>query len=398
MAEYDRERGTVTEQSGILVDEALRSIHRAALAITSELSLPRVLETIVVTARDLVHARYAALGVPSSYGSLEQFITEGITEEERQAMAHPPEGKGLLGQLLKQTTSMRLDNLHESPFSVGFIENHPWMVNFLGVPIVSRGEVLGSLYLCDKTDGTLFDESDQALIESLAAYAAVAIENARLYQQVRRLAVLEERERIGMDLHDGIIQSIYAVGLTLEHSSLLLEEDSEAAKIRLRYAIDTLNQTIRDIRNYIMDLRPQRMKVQDLGESLRQLVHEFRANTLVEIKLEMEPEVAMLLDEGIATALFHIAQEALANAAKHAAATELHVTLGRADRQACLKVSDNGVGFEPGQADRLLGHGLSNMSLRAQSVGGKLEVESAPMQGTTLTATVPLRKGHPPVI
>lgn len=375
-----------------LTEQQLNAIHKAALAITSELSLTRVLETIAVTARDLVGARYAALGVPGPNGGLERFITEGITEEERHAMDHLPEGRGLLGYILTSRQTLRLDDLHQSPHSAGFIENHPWMVNFLGVPIAARGEILGSLYLCDKQDDTLFTEEDEVLIETLASYAAVAIENARLYQQVRRLAVLEERERIGMDLHDGIIQSIYAVGLTLEHSSLLMEDDTEAAGARLRYAIDALNQTIRDIRNYIMDMRPQRMEVHNLGDSLRQLVREFRANTLVEIHLQFEVGVEAVLDEGKSTAVFHIAQEALANAAKHATATELKVIVERKVNQVHLRVCDDGVGFDPEQIDRLLGHGLSNMSLRAQSVGGRLEVESEPMRGTTVRAIFPFKR------
>ena len=195
-----------------------------------------------------------------------------------------------------------------------------------------------------------------------------------------------------MDLHDGIIQSIYAVGLTLEHSSLLLDDDPEAAKARLNYAIEALNQTIRDIRNYIMDLRPQRMKVDDLGESLRQLVREFHANTLIDIDLKFNGNVEAVLDENTSTALFHIAQEALANAAKHAAASELRVEVSRLDRYVQLVVSDDGIGFEVDDVDRLLGHGLSNMTLRAQAVGGRLELNSAPMQGTTIKALFPFKK------
>ncbi len=382
----------MVDHSQALSEDMLRAIHRAALSITSELSLPRVLELIVKTAKQLVRVKYAALGVPGPGGRLEQFITEGMTDEELSRMTHLPEGKGLLGQILTSSETVRVDHMRAAPGTAGFSPHHPVMDSFLGVPIIARGEILGSLYLCDKEDGSLFSDSDQSLIEMLAAYAAVAIENARLYQQVRRLAVLEERERIGMDLHDGIIQSIYAVGLTLEHSSLLLEDDRDAAKQRLRYAIDALNQTIRDIRNYIMDLRPQRMKAHDLGESLRQLVREFRANTLIEVKLEMDGEIEAVLNEGTSTALFHIAQEALANAAKHAAATELRVVARREDRHVRLEVIDNGVGFDQEQVDNLLGHGLSNMSLRAQSVGGRLRIDSAPMRGTTVTATFPLRK------
>ena len=375
-----------------LAPETLSAIHRAALAITAELSLPRVLEAIVKTAKQLVGVRYAALGVPGPNGKLEQFITEGMSEEEVSHMSHLPEGKGLLGHILTTTETIRLDDMAASPYSYGFTPHHPIMHSFLGVPIVARGEILGSLYLSDKEDGSSFTDADQSIIETLAAYAAVAIENARLYQQVRRLAVLEERERIGMDLHDGIIQSIYAVGLTLEHSALLLDDEPDQAKQRLRYAIDALNQTIRDIRNYIMDLRPQRMKVLDLGESLRQLVREFRANTLIEVKLEMASDVESFLDEGTSTALFHIAQEALANAAKHAAATELRVSVRRLEREVQLQVIDNGVGFEQDEVDSLLGHGLSNMTLRAQAVGGRVEIASQPMKGTTVTARFPFKK------
>ncbi len=378
------------------IDSQLSAISDAALAITSELSLPRVLETIVRTARKLVGARYAALGVPGPHGKLEQFITDGMTEEELRRMEKLPEGRGLLGLIQSTTQTIRLENLRQSPLSVGFCANHPQMTTFLGVPIVARGEVLGSLYLCDKEDGTPFTDSDQLIIETLAAHAAVAIENARLYQQVRRLAVLEERERIGMDLHDGIIQSIYAVGLTLEHCSLLLEEDVECAKDRLRQAITSLNETIRDIRNYIMDLRPQRMRVHDLSESLRRLVREFRANTLIEVQLSMGEDVEDVLDESTSTALFHIAQEALANAAKHAAATELRLQVQRNDHNVRLIVSDDGVGFDPAKVESLLGHGLSNMALRAQAVGGDLEITSAPMQGTTVRATFPFKTRQEP--
>ncbi len=371
----------------------MTAIHQAALTITAELSLPRVLETIVKTARQLVGVRYAALGVPGPQGTLEQFITEGMTEEEVKRIGRLPTGKGLLGAIQIDPHTIRLDDISQSPLSAGFCPHHPHMTTFLGVPIVARGEILGSLYLCDKEDGTPFTDADQTLTETLAAYAAVAIENARLYQQVRRLAVLEERERIGMDLHDGIIQSIYAVGLTLEHSSLLLEEDPEAAKIRLRYAIDALNQTIRDIRNYIMDLRPQRTKVSDLNQSLHRLVREFHANTLTEITLDIDSGIEHALDETTSTALFHIAQEALANAAKHAEATQLRVSVRRENNHVSLVVRDDGVGFDQNEVERLLGHGLSNMSLRARTVGGRLLVESAPSAGTTVTAIFPAKKG-----
>ena len=228
------------------------------------------------------------------------------------------------------------------------------------------------------------------MIETLAGYAAVAIENARLYQQNQRLAILEERERIGIDLHDGIIQSIYAVGLTLEHSRYLLDDkDVPASRERLGEAIDGLNMIIKDIRNYIMDLRPERFQGTDLSTALARLTREFQANTLAEVDLDYDARLNGQLDERTAVTAFHIVQEALANAAKHAAATHLDVNVRSEDSTILLKIRDNGRGFTQDDTDRRLGHGLSNMALRARAIGGELSVSSAPGEGTEVVAELP---------
>jgi signal transduction histidine kinase len=371
----------------------LSAVHEAALAITSELSLPVVLNRIVGLARDLAGARYAALGVPCSDGSgqLERFVTSGVTDKQFEKIAHRPEGKGVLGELLRADAEpIRLRSVADHPHSVGFPAHHPEMTSFLGVPIRSRGELLGSLYLADKVDADEFSEEDQLLVETLAAYAAVAIENARLYQQVKRLAVLEERERIGMDLHDGIIQSIYAVGLTLEYAGLMLEEDPGVTQRHLQGAIDGLNTTIRDIRNYILDLRPQRLEGDDLETALQGLMREFRANTLAEINLDYDEGLRDVLSVRSAIAAFHIAQEAMANAAKHAAATCLNVRVEMLDSACVLSVSDNGRGFSAKDTVPRLGHGLSNIDLRARSAGGRAEIHSELGKGTTVRAYLPI--------
>lgn len=373
-------------------DVLLGPIHEAALTVTSELSLPKVLQKIVHLARDLVRAEYAALGVPGPHGKLEQFLFSGY---DRHAAEQPcekwPEGLGLLGEIMFGGESLRLRDLNQHPSAVGFPEGHPYMESFLGVPIVARGNTIGMLYLTNKIDAEEFCEDDQRAIEMLAAYAAVAIENAKLYQQVQRLAVLEERERIGMDLHDGIIQSIYAVGLTLEHGAMVLDEDPKAARSVIQGAIDGLNQTIRDIRSYILDLRPQRMKPYDLSGSLERVVREFRANALVDVTLDVPDDLGEDLGEQTSTALFLIAQEALANAAKHAGATSLLLQVRRLDGKAIeLVVQDDGAGFDVTHTEAILGHGLSNMHLRALSVGGRLDVQSEQGKGTTVTATLPI--------
>lgn len=369
---------------------ALDSVHEAALTITSELSLPVVLERIVNIARDLVGARYAALAVPALHGGLEQFLVSGMDAQEMEQVAHLPVGEGLLGHLLHADAKpLRLRDLSEHPASVGFCEGHPVMTSFLGVPIVSRGELLGSLYLTDKEGADEFDSVDERLIEMLAAHAAVAIENARLYQQVRRLAVLEERERIGMDLHDGIIQSIYAVGLTLEMAGLQVGEDVDKAEEYLGQAVDGLNAIIKDIRNYILDLRPHKFQGDDLEQALRNLTREFRANTLAEIDLRFDERLDHTISRELATILFHITQEALANASKHAAATRLSVALRQDGNQLVLSVRDNGRGFEVDEVEPVIGRGLSNMQLRARAVGGQVKYESVIREGTCVWAYFP---------
>ena len=376
---------------GHLPPGILDSIHEAALTITSELSLTVVLNRIVNIARDLVNAQYAALGIPDPTGShLVQFITAGM-QEQAHTMSHLPMGKGLLGALLEPDAQpIRIRNIAADSRSVGSVEGHPQMTSFLGVPIRSRGQLLGNLYLTNKIGADEFSTQDQKIIETLAGYAAVAIENARLYQQVQRLAVLEERDRIGMDLHDGIIQSIYAVGLTLEHVDYVVDEDKAAARDRLNEAISGLNLIIKDIRNYILDLRPERFEGTDLAAALKRLAHEFQANTLATVDVQYDHAINGQINERMAVAAFHIVQEALANAAKHAAASELDVRLAVDGDQLILQVADNGRGFTMEDANQRLGHGLSNMQLRAHSVGGRLSIQSALGEGTEIVATLPL--------
>jgi signal transduction histidine kinase len=377
---------------GHLPPRTLDAIHEAALTITSELSLPVVLNRVVTIARDLVQARYAALGIPDPTGSnIVQFITSGMTPEEEHAIGNLPVGRGLLGELLEpDARPIRIASIADDPRSVGFPPNHPPMTSFLGVPLRLRGKLLGNLYLTDKMGEDAFTEDDQKIIETLAGYAAVAIENAQLYQQVQRLAVLEERDRIGMDLHDGIIQSIYAVGLTLEHVQYLLNENPPGAEERLDEAIKGLNLIIKDIRNYILDLRPERFEGTNLAAALDRLAREFQANTLADVDVSYDGKLSGQLDEKSAAAAFHIVQEALANAAKHAAATHLSVIVARMGPEVVIGIRDNGRGFDEDKPQERLGHGLSNMQLRARSVGGRLKVRSRPGEGTLVTAYLPL--------
>jgi signal transduction histidine kinase len=258
------------------------------------------------------------------------------------------------------------------------------------IPLTARGNVVGVLCLAAKYPRQM-DERTEDLLMSIGTWAGLAIENARLHRQARRIAVLEERERIGMDLHDGIIQSIYAVGLALDYAQIALDEDPKLAKIKIEQAVEGLNNTIRDIRTYILDLRPRQFRGEDLMTGLQQLVDEFTANSRAGATLIGPKNGLVGLPTSHATALFHICQEALANVAKHSRAQQVTIHLWSTDERMLLEVSDNGRGFDLRKMSVTLGHGLSNMHARAHKAGGDVEITSEPGDGTTVLAWVPKR-------
>jgi len=549
------------------LEERLVALHRASLELVSNLSLDSLLERIVSLACEQSRARYAALGVVNDKGELVQFIPVGMTKEQVRRMDHPPYGKGLIGALQKEQHTIRVADIGADPRSVGFPHHHPQMRSFLGVPILLGNRLLGQLYLTDRMDYPEFTEDDERVIEMLAVYAAIAInnarmyadlverdraltlrnedlalvndiaavltnaqeveeildqtlkrvmsylgveageiflaeeggtelrlalhrgeaaeafwtrdrfqigegfvglvaqtgkplvstalqhdlrylrravveagfhciaciplathgsvvgvmgvatrrerlfdqreidlltaigtwagitiENARLHRQSRRLAVLEERERIGMDLHDGIIQSIYAVGLALDYARDAVEEDPKQARLKIEQAIEGLNGTIRDIRAYILDLRPHQFRGEDLKDGLQHLVDEFRTNTLAKATLLVPENGLAGLPTSHATALFHICQEALTNVAKHAQASHISVHLWKAPERVLLEITDDGQGFDLRKMSITLGHGLSNMHTRARRVGGDVEITSDAGEGTTVLAWVPTQE------
>ena len=549
------------------IEARLVALHRASLELVSDLSLELVLERIAHHAREQAGARYAALGVLNDQGELVKFIPFGMPSDEVQQMGHPPIGLGLIGAIAKERRTIRVPDISQDDRGMGVPPNHPRMTSFLGVPILSGTQLLGQIYLTDKEDYTEFTRDDERVIETLAAYAAVAIVNARMYenlverdealsqrnkdlgllndigemlassnqmdeilekildhvmsyleveageiflteedglslrmamhrgeaadvfwtkdqfrvgegivglvaesakplvsnslqqdirflrrqvikagfqsvacipltaqgnvvgvmgiatrhmqrlnqrelglltaigtwagtaienvrlnQQGRRLAVLEERERIGMDLHDGIIQSIYAVGLALDYARMEVESNPHKALVKLEQAIESLNSTIRDIRTYIMDLRPRQFRGENLKESLQRLIDETRANTRLEIILTGPQDGDLILPTVTATALFHICQEALANIAKHAQAHQAKIDLRTAPGRVILKISDDGVGFDLPKMRMALGHGLANMITRARKVGGDIEINSEPGKGTSILAWAPLNQ------
>jgi two-component system sensor histidine kinase DevS len=371
------------------LQERLIALHEASLELIKDVSLDHVLERIVKIACEQAEARYAALGVLDEDSKLVKFITVGMTDDEIKLIDHPPVGKGLIGELMNTETPLRVSVIQEHPRSSGFPAHHPPMVSFLGVPIRTLNHQLGQIYLTEKIGAPAFTADDERIIQMLAAYAAAAIQNARLYENTHRLAVLEERERIGMDLHDGIIQSIYGVGLSLESALHSFAENPQDAKTRVEHSIESLNQAIRDLRAYILDLRPLEMGNEGLMGGLNRLITEFRANTLATVQLTSTDHKLQELSPSRSMVLFHICQEALANIAKHARAQQVEISLWSTEERVLMEIHDNGKGFEIEKINATIGHGLANMQTRARSVGGDVDISSVIGEGTTVLAWVP---------
>ena len=372
------------------VGDADRRLIEAGMELASERSLGAVLQRIVQLAVELTDARYGALGVLApDRGSIEEFVTVGITPERRAAIGDPPVGHGLLGELIRDPRPLRIPDIAADPRSVGFPPNHPPMTSLLGVPVLGRGTVFGNLYLTDKRQADAFDEEDERILVVLATQAAVAVENARLSdeaerhgRELQRLQVLEERERIGKELHDGVIQSLFAVGMNLQ-AIAAASSDQEVAR-RLETAVDDVDHAIRDLRNYIFGLRPGILADRQLDQAIKELATEFGARSGVLTVVEVEAAAAAVFASR-ANDVVQLVREALSNVGRHAEATTCRVSFGGEDSGYVLEIDDDGNGFDVGAATA--GMGLRNLEERVVALGGSFEVRSVPGEGTTVRAT-----------
>ena len=367
----------------------LRALNEAGLALSAELETESLLHKIAELARVVGDARYAALATFDEHGVVMRFYAAGISDEDRARIGHLPVGKGILGLLPREGRPIRLRDLHEHPASVGFPANHPPMTTFLGVPIRWRGESVGNLYLTEKQGATEFTIEDEEALLALAAQAAIAIENARLYAQTSQMSVLEERHRIGMDLHDGAIQSLYGLGLLIEDAAAQVDTAPRDAKTQLGRAVDRLNAAIADLRNYVLGLRPIRGSDRPLRESLPSLANQIGTNALLRVDVTVEPAAESSLDQSAREAVYYVAADALGNVARHARARHAGLSLRLADGMVVLEVVDDGVGYDTTNATS--GFGLRNMRERAFQVGARLDVTSTPDAGTRLVMRIPAR-------
>ena len=365
----------------------------AGMTLGSELDLDAVLRRIVELAVQITGARYGALGVLNEDGeTIERFITEGVSDEVRAAIGHPPVGHGILGLLIRERRPMRLPDLGADPRSYGFPPNHPPMHSFLGAPVLALGQVFGNLYLTEKQGAEVFSDDDEAALVVLATQAGVAVENARLHaetqrasQELRRLEVLEERERIAKELHDGVIQSLFAVGMGLQGTAGMARDEDLAS--RIAGAVEEIDRAIRDLRNYIFGLRPGILADRQLDQALKELGNEFQTRSDVLTIVEVDPVVAAELASRAAD-IVQLTREALSNVGRHANATSCRISLRRTSEGAELAIDDDGVGFD--LASTRAGMGLANLEDRVEGLGGMLTIESIAGEGTTLRATLPL--------
>jgi signal transduction histidine kinase len=378
------------DRSGI----ALAAMSDAVHAIAGERAIEPVLQRIVGASRELAGARYAALGIPDGQGNFAQFITAGMSEKLIAAMGPLPRTHGLLGAMLDTDRPYRTEDIKRDPRFRGWWPSaHPQMASFLGVPIRSREGVLGALYLTDKQGAPGFSEDDERLIQMLAAHAAIAIENARLYERGRELSFVEERNRLARDLHDAVVQKLFGVVLAAQSAATLFDRDQESARTQVERLQELTQDAIQELRSLIFQLRPPAVESDGLAAALEKQVQVLRRVHRQDIDLQVTGEPR--LRPGFDDEVFRIAQEALHNGVKHAAASRLELRLEERERRLVMTVHDDGVGFDPdAAAHRSRRLGLTSMEERATAIGGALTIDSAPGTGTTIRLEVPLDGNH----
>ena len=361
----------------------LAQMVEGAAAVAGQTDLTAVLWTTVETAIDLTGAAYGALGTIGEHGAVIQFLHVGIDPDLAARMGDPPRGLGLLGTITRVATTLRLDRLSDHPDSVGFPEHHPPMETFLGVPIKIGEAVFGNLYLTEKPGG--FTVDDEALVEALAVIAGSAISTARLQRRLRRVAVVEDRERIARDLHDAIIQDLFAVGLSLQALGQSIKDDSIHAG--LDEAVGRLDDSIASLRRYIFDLRPPVWTRRNLRLELSDMVGQLAGPYGADVDLHVSSEATELPGSTVDDALQMI-REALSNALRHSGASKISVTIDDGADCVLISVTDDGDGFDPATVRR--GMGLDNLRSRADKARGTTTINTSPGAGTTVIISLPL--------
>ena len=366
------------------LNPALKAVSDAVLAIGAQLSVEDVLQRLVHSARALVRARYAALGVPDGEGGFSAFLTSGMSDKLIATLGPLPRTHGMLGAILQAPTPFRTADIHDDPrFRGWWPRGHPDMRSFLGVPIVAPEGVIGAFYLTEREGAAEFTAEDEELIELLAAHAAIAITNARLYERSRELSILSERNRLALELHDAVSQKLFGLVLEAEAAGTLLDRDPGEARGRVAKLQELAAQALEELRSLIFELRPPDLEHDGLCGALRKHVEVLRRLQATEIELQDDLELDR--DPKRDREVFRIAQEALQNALRHAQASRVVVRLRGENGRLVLEVEDDGVGFDPDAPElRSRRLGLTSMEERAHRLGARLRIDSVTGKGTTV--------------
>lgn len=365
--------------------DQLKEISTAVMFAAEAGDLEDVLQRIADVARQLIKTNYAALGMPDGHGGLRFFKTSGLTPEQEARIPHRPLGNGLIGAIMRERKAIRLDNMQQDDRSYGFPENHPKMTSFLGAPIIVANHLYGMLYLSDKIDGNPFTHDDESLLETLAGYAALAIAGAQLSETESRIKLMEQRENIGMELHDGVIQSLYGIGMQVD---LLRKGGKEVDESQLTEIVNSLNYVIEDIRGFIGKLRANNNAL-TLKECFVHLRDRLNPPDSINITIDAPDNYAPFSPSAFESICL-IANEAMSNAIRHANANNINVTVDIRDATFYVRIRDDGQGFDQSLLNTSDGLGLRNMQHRARSHGGKVEINTVEAEGTILEIIIPI--------
>jgi len=379
--------GTVGDM-GACDREELRAVSTAVLAVTAHLSVREVLQTIVTSARRLLDARYAALGIPDDSGSFAEFLADGISDEQWRAIGPLPRQHGLLGTMLRDPNPVRLADIRAHPDFGWWPAAHPVLTDFVGMPIVDGDRILGELFLANKVTPGGFTAEDEELLRLLAAHAAIALVNARLYERSRELSIVEERQRIARELHDAVTQKLFSLRLTADAAATLAVRDPSRTVEELGTVRRLAAEVADELRAIVVGLRPVDLAGDGLDVALRkqaELLDRVHGSA-VRFNGGPVPRLTAAAEE----AAYRIAQEALHNALRHGSPSTVEIRLDASGGAVRLEVVDDGRGFDPGPAGAAGRLGLASMRDRARAAGGRLELRSSPGAGTTVRLLLPV--------